>query len=330
MKKQEDMKHSNLEIPVKRKDISSSSNNNNISSSQPDPEGFHQISRMRHDTDLDLDLSLGPRRISPGSLLSSSSSSSSSYSYYYYPCPQLLPPHQKTPQLFPSQAPATTLLRSHTILPATSHTGFTHEPTFHAGAAVIAPSLQSQEGHAAGPSRAPRSRRNPSNTPRNGKSETISPPFPWATNRRAMVHSLDILLSRNIEIITGAVQCKKCEKQYEMEFNLKKFDAIGKYIAENKSSMHDRAPNKWMNPILPTCKYCKQENSVKPLISEKKKSINWLFLLLGEMLGCCTLEQLKYFCKHTKNHRTGAKDRVLYLTYLGFCKQLDPNGPFDR
>ncbi|XP_043807304.1 uncharacterized protein LOC110600825 [Manihot esculenta] len=292
MKKQEDMKHSNLEIPVKRKDISSSSNNNNISSSQPDPEGFHQISRMRHDTDLDLDLSLGPRRISP--------------------------------------APATTLLRSHTILPATSHTGFTHEPTFHAGAAVIAPSLQSQEGHAAGPSRAPRSRRNPSNTPRNGKSETISPPFPWATNRRAMVHSLDILLSRNIEIITGAVQCKKCEKQYEMEFNLKKFDAIGKYIAENKSSMHDRAPNKWMNPILPTCKYCKQENSVKPLISEKKKSINWLFLLLGEMLGCCTLEQLKYFCKHTKNHRTGAKDRVLYLTYLGFCKQLDPNGPFDR
>ncbi|KAL1809528.1 hypothetical protein ACET3Z_026518 [Daucus carota] len=29
-----------------------------------------------------------------------------------------------------------------------------------------------------------------------------------------------------------------------------------------------------------------------------------------QMLGCCTVEQLKYFCKHTKNHRTGAKDRV--------------------
>jgi hypothetical protein len=48
------------------------------------------------------------------------------------------------------------------------------------------------------------------------------------------------------------------------------------------------------------------------------------------MLGCCTLDQLKYFCKHTKNHRTGAKDRVLFLAYLGLCKQLDPNGPFDR
>ncbi|WOH09609.1 hypothetical protein DCAR_0729067 [Daucus carota subsp. sativus] len=49
-----------------------------------------------------------------------------------------------------------------------------------------------------------------------------------------------------------------------------------------------------------------------------------------QMLGCCTVEQLKYFCKHTKNHRTGAKDRVLYLTYLAICKQLDPKGPFHR
>ncbi|KAF7840929.1 wiskott-Aldrich syndrome protein family member 2-like [Senna tora] len=41
-----------------------------------------------------------------------------------------------------------------------------------------------------------------------------------------------------------------------------------------------------------------------------------------EMLGLCTLDQLKYFCGCTKNHRTGAKNRVLYLTYHEISKQL--------
>ncbi|XP_022762145.1 uncharacterized protein LOC111308060 [Durio zibethinus] len=183
----------------------------------------------------------------------------------------------------------------------------------------------------AGPSRPIRVRRNPIQAPREGKSETVPPPFPWATTHRATVHSFNYLLSKQIVTVTGDVQCKRCERQYEMAYDLKdKFAEIGTFIAENKNAMHDRAPPVWMNPVLPTCKFCDQENSVKPVISDKKKSINWLFLLLGQMLGCCTLEQLKYFCKHTKNHRTGAKDRVLYLTYLGLCKQLDPNGPFNR
>ncbi|KAI5660985.1 hypothetical protein M9H77_20308 [Catharanthus roseus] len=185
---------------------------------------------------------------------------------------------------------------------------------------------------AVGPSRPTRQRRNPSQNPREGKSETVPVPYPWATNQRATIHSFnDLLYKKQIDKISGEVQCKKCERQYEMEFDLKeKFAEIGNFIAANKSSMHDRAPGVWMNPVLPKCKFCEQENSVKPIISDKKKSINWLFLLLGKMLGCCTLEQLKYFCKHTKNHRTGAKDRVLYLTYLSLCKQLDPTGPFDR
>ena len=96
-----------------------------------------------------------------------------------------------------------------------------------------------------------------------------------------------------------------------------KFAEIGACIAKNKSFMHDRAPSVWMNPALPKCQFCEQENSSKPVIASKKRKINWLFLLLGQMLGCCTLDQLKYFCKHTKNHRTGAKDRVLFLAYLG-------------
>ncbi|KAF5448785.1 hypothetical protein F2P56_029289 [Juglans regia] len=186
-------------------------------------------------------------------------------------------------------------------------------------------------GPEGGPSRPIRARRNQSRVLREGKSDTVIAPFPWATTRRATVYSLECLLSKQIDTITGFVQCKRCERQYEMGYNLEKtFNEVGHYIAENKNSMHDRAPSKWMNPVLPKCEFCGQENSAKPIISQKKKAINWLFLLLGQMLGCCTLEQLKYFCKHTKNHRTGAKDRVLYLTYLGLCKQLDLSGPFDR
>ncbi|KAG2705605.1 hypothetical protein I3760_05G063100 [Carya illinoinensis] len=182
-----------------------------------------------------------------------------------------------------------------------------------------------------GSSRPIRARRNQSPVLREGKSDTVNAPFPWATTRRATVYSLECLLSKQIDTITGSVQCKRCQRQCEIGYNLeKKFDEVGHYIVENKSIMHDRAPSNWMNPVLPKCKFCGKENSAKPIISKKKKAINWLFLLLGRMLGCCMLGQLKYFCKHTKNHRTGAKDRLLYLTFLGLCKQLDPSGPFDR
>ncbi|CAI9765521.1 unnamed protein product [Fraxinus pennsylvanica] len=176
-----------------------------------------------------------------------------------------------------------------------------------------------------------RVRRNPAQSPREGKSATIPVQFPWSTNYRATVHSLNYLRSKQIDTITDEVQCKRCDEKFKITFNLhQKFREVATFIAENKATMHDRAPGVWLNPTLLPCKMCNEENIAKPVISEKKKFINWLFLLLGQLLGCCTLDQLKYFCKHTKNHRTGAKDRVLYLTYLGLCKQLDPTGPFDR
>lgn len=175
-----------------------------------------------------------------------------------------------------------------------------------------------------------RNRRNPRQTLKQGKSPTIPPPFSWATNNRATVYTLKHLVESNINIISGDVQCKRCNRQYQIEYDLKaKFLEISRYVKENKYVFHERAPKSWMYPILPNCQYCCQENCVKPMMA-KKKSINWLFLLLGQMLGCCTLAQLKYFCKHTRYHRTGAKDRVLYLTYLGMCKQLDPTGPYER
>lgn len=182
---------------------------------------------------------------------------------------------------------------------------------------------------AVGPLRSSRGRKSPPRILRHGKSPTVPAPYPWATNRRATIHSLEYLLDNGLNIISGQVKCKKCEKKFKSEYDLQqKFMEVASFISKNKFTMHDRAPAVWMNPILPDCNSCNQRNCVTPIIT-KKKSVNWLFLLLGQMLGCCRLKVLKYFCKHTKNHRTGAKDRVLYLTYLGLCKQLEPKGPFD-
>ncbi|KAM3217377.1 hypothetical protein P3L10_026820 [Capsicum annuum] len=173
-----------------------------------------------------------------------------------------------------------------------------------------------------------RNRRTSTQSIKQGKSEVITPPYPWMTSRRAIVHTLDYLISNKITIISGEVQCKKCEQQYQIKFDLQeKFKEIAAFILRTRSLMHDRAPIIWMNPNLPNCKYCNQINCVKPIISEKR-SINWLFLLLGQTIGCCKINELKYFCRHTRNHRTGAKDRLVYLTYMELCKQLDPSGPF--
>ncbi|KAK7412868.1 hypothetical protein VNO78_04572 [Psophocarpus tetragonolobus] len=159
------------------------------------------------------------------------------------------------------------------------------------------------------------------------KSETIVPPFPWSTNQRATVHSHKYLLQNKIHMITGSVRCKRCDEKFEMELDLEsKLSELLKFIQKKKGIMHDRAPMAWVEPVLPKCHHCGRDNSVEPILSDtKKKAINWLFLLLAQMLGCCTIKQLKYFCKHTNNHRTGAKDRLVYSTYMGLCKQLLPD-----
>ncbi|CAL9201835.1 unnamed protein product [Musa hybrid cultivar] len=176
-----------------------------------------------------------------------------------------------------------------------------------------------------------RTRRNPTQGPKDGsKGELVRPAFAWSTDRRATVHSLAHLRSHGIREIRGVVQCKRCEASREIKHDLlAKFDEVAGFIRAKKHLMHDRAPPEWTCPVLPGCDACGQPNCMRPVMAQKKREINWLFLLLGQTLGICNLDQLKYFCKHTKNHRTGAKDRLLYLTYLGLCKQLDPAGPFD-
>ncbi|KAL2250557.1 UNVERIFIED_CONTAM: hypothetical protein Sindi_2178000 [Sesamum indicum] len=167
-------------------------------------------------------------------------------------------------------------------------------------------------------------RRSSTQTLRPGKSENITPPYPWATAQRATIHNLQYLIGKGLKTIRGKVQCRRCERQYDLEYDLQnKFAEVATFIMKNIDEMRQRAPEAWMDPSLPNCNYCEQHNCVKPILT-KKKSINWLFLLLGQMVGCCKLSDLKYFCKHTRNHRTGAKDRVLYLTYLELCRQLSP------
>ncbi|CAA7048270.1 unnamed protein product [Microthlaspi erraticum] len=171
----------------------------------------------------------------------------------------------------------------------------------------------------------------PEDEPRRGsrsqaKEDTIPPPFPWATNKRGWIHSLEYLESKQITTITGDVQCKNCEKVYQLSYNLKeRFAEVENIFVTRKRIMRERAPSNWTNPEAARCEHCGRDKAVKPVIAERKSQINWLFLLLGQTLGYCTLSQLKNFCKHSKSHRTGAKDRVLYLTYLGLCKMLEPN-----
>ncbi|GMN61093.1 hypothetical protein TIFTF001_030177 [Ficus carica] len=180
------------------------------------------------------------------------------------------------------------------------------------------------------PARQARTRRNQAQPLRQGKSETVPVLFPWATTHRATVHSLKYLMSMDIVTITGKVQCRRCEREFEVGYNLpEEFRKLWTFIKDTKEAMKDRAPKEWESPEFLDCKFCKEKGCVKPIVANKKRAINWLFLLLGKFLGCLTLEQLKYFCKHSRNHRTGAKNRVLYLTYLGLCKQLDPSGPFE-
>ncbi|AEC06469.1 hypothetical protein ISN44_As02g009900 [Arabidopsis suecica] len=163
---------------------------------------------------------------------------------------------------------------------------------------------------------------------RNVGDREIVPPYPWATKKPGKIQSFRDLSSNNINVISGQVHCKTCDRTDTVEYNLEeKFSELYGYIKVNKEEMRHRAPGSWSTPKLIPCRTCKSE--MKPVMSERKEEINWLFLLLGQMLGCCTLDQLRYFCQLNSKHRTGSKDRVVYITYLSLCKQLDPEGPFN-
>ncbi|KAF3326639.1 hypothetical protein FCM35_KLT08269 [Carex littledalei] len=159
------------------------------------------------------------------------------------------------------------------------------------------------------------------------KPEPIPQPYPWATTRRATLHTLRYILTLNITTITDNFRCRRCDSVMPVMYNiLEKYNEVTNYIITKRSTMFNRAPPEWLfPPALPDCHACGRQGFMRPVIAVKKRHINWLFLLLGQTLGCCNLDQLKYFCKHSNNHRTGSKSHVLYLTYLTLCNQLDPS-----
>ncbi|CAL4909406.1 unnamed protein product [Urochloa decumbens] len=158
----------------------------------------------------------------------------------------------------------------------------------------------------------------------------LHPPYPWSTDRVGVHYSLAELSKRGISTITGELQCKRCDFLKLVSLDARaRFEDLCGYVSSNVQGMDDRAPKRWREPVLPDCDKCGQRGSMRPVIPADKHRINWVFLLLMEMLGVCTLEQLKHFCAYTQQHRTGAKDRVLYSTYMELCNQLLPNGIFD-
>lgn len=153
--------------------------------------------------------------------------------------------------------------------------------------------------------------------------------YPWATDRRVTIRSLNYLLSNNIRIVTGQVQRQNCRKTFEIEVDIRQKLAEVEYcIVNEREAMHDRAPAHWIKPILPRYRFCDQENSAKPVIGENDE-INWLYLFLSQTLGRRSLNQLKYFCPHASKHRTGVKDRLLYTTfnaiYISNCVPITIN-----
>jgi hypothetical protein len=157
-----------------------------------------------------------------------------------------------------------------------------------------------------------------------------TPPFPWATNRVAIHHPISHLSAIGITTVDGEVQCSRCNARKTISYDIAaRFQEVRDFVSRNVRHMDQRAPEEWSRPVRPDCDWCGQRSSVRPVMPAEKERINWVFLLLGRMLGFCTLDQLKYFCAQTRRHRTGAKDRVLYSTYMELCNQLCPDRLFN-
>ncbi|CAM0954113.1 unnamed protein product [Alopecurus aequalis] len=235
--------------------------------------------------------------------------------------------------------PVITSSRIH-VTPAAALHLVAHVPAPAAGAAFIATGTSPRTSPAARPAHRPVRRRVANGSPpkpapaTNGTGPPLAtaiPPFPWATSRVAIHHPIAHLAALGITTVEGEVHCSRCDARKTVSYNIaSKFQEIRHFVLHNVQDMDDRAPEAWLRPTgqIPDCDGCGQTNNLRPVISAEKERINWIFLLLGQTLGLCTLDQLKFFCAHTRQHRTGAKDRVLFSAYMELCNQLCPDRLF--
>ncbi|PKA61938.1 hypothetical protein AXF42_Ash019144 [Apostasia shenzhenica] len=121
--------------------------------------------------------------------------------------------------------------------------------------------------------------------------------------------------------------CNKCQHREEIEYDIEgEFSKLASFIGMNKNMFHDRAVPEWVSPPYPLCPTCGAAagGKLRPELPGEMEKTNWLFLLLGQMLGHCTMPFLKYFCRMNGHHRSGAYNRLLFQTYMELCCQLDP------
>ncbi|MED6198958.1 hypothetical protein PIB30_071586 [Stylosanthes scabra] len=137
-------------------------------------------------------------------------------------------------------------------------------------------------------------------------------------DRPTKIHSMKHLLQNNIPSISGDVQCGSCHGTFEISYDLQeKVAELRSFMKAHRSTMHSRSPKEWNFPDPLTCILCGKEKRVKPVIgSPREHNINWLFLLLGQLIGFCTLDEMRYFCSYNGLHKTAAKDRFVYYTYV--------------
>ncbi|GFZ02316.1 hypothetical protein Acr_15g0009240 [Actinidia rufa] len=123
-----------------------------------------------------------------------------------------------------------------------------------------------------------------------------------------------------------------CNTQTTIKYNLlQRFSLLKNFIRRNKNAMTElrEAPEAWNNPeekfrrCMERDRGCGQNNALIPHNPVPPRSMNWLFMLLGQTLGLCTTDDLQYLV----NERSDNKPRLLYLAFLSLCKQLKPDEP---
>lgn len=159
------------------------------------------------------------------------------------------------------------------------------------------------------------------------------PPFPWAANTTGTkICTLEyILYTLHIDSVSADFKCMICGDVEKVEYNLAhKYMQVSDYIHRKGTKMGGIASNSWQFPTRPQCKNCNNKRRcLEEVIKKDNNSINWLFLFVGKLIGCCKVQQLKEFCEQNEIECSGTKPRLVYLTYLGLCKQLDPQASYD-
>ncbi|OAY70531.1 hypothetical protein ACMD2_23784 [Ananas comosus] len=158
-------------------------------------------------------------------------------------------------------------------------------------------------------------------------SDRIPPPFPWAGDHRATVRPLAELVASGITQIKGELCCRSCDAHEVVTYDLlSKFEEDVKPLYRRVQEYEsDRASDSLLNPKYRDCPSCGLQRGMRPVVAQRKRDINWLFMLLDGTLGCLNMKILAYFCRRNGCHSTGARDRKLYYAFTGLCVQLMRN-----